>query len=603
VSLLAYPDIPYQREVIPPFKTGDYHYDLPLKPKITFMDRDENEIYYTFDSFINNNEVKVIYCDTDNGVGETGTANILIEDSTKQLDESLFGKGKKIKFQIAKTQAEFKEDWSYFLTSYIRGFKKERPRTGQLLYELRAYGTRVIFGEREVNMKKQTSSETNSKFQLKNLVRSLIKDKTSYPFGKPTLINQIKGLSTADIGDDLVQHIGGINFELIQASSAMDRFADIAGARWFIDFTGGHETLNMSFPTNIHSGVTIKSKNPTNWINDNGLITSYFKGAWDSDSDMSQFSGFANRLISKTQIDRKEITSSFSNQGSISLSNKALAVKFQMFDLRLSDLAFILSKVGDPQSPKDRINGAVIADKNNSPTGATVATFEIPIGSTSEQTDTIFLNDLNLKDVSLTAGAFFWLVLYQRSGTNGDPQVDEANTIRWHHNNDLTSVTLNVSMQAVGGDKNKTLDWKYIVGADKGPTFCFGVFSKIRHIQEVSDRQSIKEYGLVEAQIDTSFLEEAHLISGYLESLLQFTARPRVVFNVNAVSCPDNFLFKPYQTVTLQDSLAYPTGIDTEIQRARYVFDGQSSNAFGARAVEITPMGFEDYLTNRLKCG
>jgi len=596
-------DIPYQRESIPAVHTGDYHYDLPLKPKITFMDRDETEIYYTFDSFVNNNEVKVIYCDADNGVGETGQANILIEDSTKQLDESLFSEGKKIKFQIAKTQAEFKEDWSYFLVAYIRGFKKQRPRTGEMLYELRAYGTKVIFGEREVNMKKQTTSETNSKFMLKTLVRSLIKDKESYPFRKPTLINQIKNLSTADIGDDLTQHVGGINFELIQASSAMDRFADIGGARWFIDFTGGLETVNMSFPTNTHSGVTVKSKNPDNWVNDNGYTTSYFKGSWDSDSDMSQFSGFANRLISKTQIDKKEIVSSFTNQGSISLSNKALAVKFRIFDTRLGDLAFILSKVGQPTSPRDRINGAIIADKNNSPTGATITTFEIPISSISETADTIFLNDLNVKNTDLSSGAYFWLVLYQRSGTNGDPQVDEANTIRWHHNNNLTDVTENVSMQATGGERDKTLNWQYIVGSDKGPTFCFGVFSKIRHIQEVSDRQSIKEYGLVEAQIDTSFLEDANLIQEYLESLLQYTGRPRVVFTINAVTCPDKFLFKPYQTITLKDTLAYPSGIDTEIQRAHYVFDANSSYAFGAREVEITPVGFKDFLDTRFKCG
>jgi len=129
------------------------------------------------------------------------------------------------------------------------------------------------------------------------------------------------------------------------------------------------------------------------------------------------------------------------------------------------------------------------------------------------------------------------------------------------------------------------------------------VFSKIRHIQEISDRQSIKHYGLVEAQIDTSFLEDANLIQQYLESLLQFTSRPRVVFTVNAVTCPDNFLFKPYQTVTIQDGLAYPTGIDTEIQRARYVFDGNSSYAFGARQVEITPVGFKDFLGDSFKCG
>jgi len=595
-------DIPYESESLP-FKTGDHHYDEPLKPKITFMSRDELDKYYTFDAFVSNPEINVNYCDADNGVGETGTCNILIEDSHKDIDPDWIGKGKKFKFQIAKSQAEFKEDWSYFLVGYIRGFKVRRPHTGILEYEVRGYGTRVIFSEREVNMKKQTSSETSSKFQLKNLIKSLIKDKESYPFRKPTLEKQIKGIDLSGISSELEQHIGGINFELIEASSAMDRFADIGGARWFIDFTGGKEILTVSYPSNIHSGVTIKNKNPDNWVHDNGLGTSYFKGYWDADSDMSQFSGFANRLITKTQIDRKEITSSFSNQGSISLSNKALAVRTQIFETRLSDLALILSKVGDPQSPRDRINGRIIADKDNSPTGAVIADFEIPLSSIDVTPDTIFLNELDVKTQNISSGQHIWIVLYQRSGTNGDPQNDEANTIRWHHDNNLTETTENVSMTAIGGERDKTLDWKYIIGADKGPTFCFGVFSQIRHIQEVSDRHSIAEYGLVEAQIDTSFLTDAILINGYLESLLQFTSRPRLLFNINSVTCPDKFLFKPYQTVTIKDTLAYPSGVDVEIQRARYVFDAQSSFAYGTKNVEVTPMGFEDFLTGRFKCG
>jgi hypothetical protein len=604
VSISAYiEDIPYIRDQEVSTPTGDYHYDLPLRPKLTFKSRDGEDTYYTFDGFINNNDINVVYCDADNAVGETGVTNILIEDSARDIDTSLINKGKKVVVQIAKTQAEYQEDWSYFLVAYIRGYREHRPRTGQLLHEIRAYGTKVIFAEREVNMKKQTENVKSSHL-LKNLIKSLINDKASYPFGKPTLKNQIVGLSNAGVSDDLVQFVPTINFELIQATSAMDRLTDIAGGRWFIDHTGGEEILNVSFPTSIHSGVTIKSGDIANKITDDSRSTSYFYGPWDADSDTSSFSGYANRLITKTQIDRKSIASNFTNHGAMDLSNKALAVKAEIFETRLSDMGLILSKVGEPESPNSRVNARIIADNGNKPTGAVIADFKIDLASIPDTADTVFINELDIRTKNIASGSKVWVVLYQRSGTSGDPNNDTANTIRWHHDNNLTEVTPNVSMQAVGGDRDMNLNWTYIVGPDKGPTFNFGIFSKIRHIQEVSDRAAINEYGLIEAQVDTSFLEDASSINFYLASLLQYTARPRIVFNVNAVSCPDKFLFKPYQNVTIQDTLAYPQGIEAEIQRARYVFSAEPGTQFaqGAKFVEITPMGFEDFLSNRFKC-
>jgi hypothetical protein len=601
MSIASYiEDIPYLGTATVPFSGGS-HYYLPLKYKLTFKSRDGEDTYYTFDSFINNNPINVIYCDAENAIGETGVTNILIEDSARDIDTSLIDKGNKVIVQIAKEQSEFVEPWTYFLVGYVRGFRTQRPRTNELLYELRAYGTKVIWSERLINMKKSTRNPKTS-HELKNLIRSLIKDRASYPY-KNTISGQIKGLSTADIADELTMQVSSVNFELMQASIGMENLVNIAGYRWFIDHTAGNEVVNVSHPTSDNTGVIIKSGDLANIVTDNAEKTSYFYGPWDADSDISSFSGYANRLITKTQIDRKEVVANFTNQGSVSLSNKAIAQKVQVFETRLTDLGLNLSKVGEPESPQDRVNGRVIMDNGNKPTGAVIAHFHIPLGDIQPTMETVFVNELTgSKDVN--PGDFIWIVLYQRSGKIGSPNVDELNTIRWHHDNNLTTTTPNVSMMSIGGDIDKVQDWKYTIAADKGPTFNFGVFSRIRHIQEVSDRQAIGQYGLIEAEIDTSFLEDPDSINLYLNSLLQFTARPRVLFTVNAVRCPDKFLFKPYQQVTIQDTLAYPNGIEAEIQRARYVFSAEPGSTFaqGCKFVEITPMGFESFLESRFKC-
>lgn len=593
-----------------PIVTGDAEYEQPLRPYIRFQDRLSKATNYIYDGFRSSNPWTLSELDCEMGIGETGLANITIQDCGN-VDESLINWGNKVVIKLAKNQWEFTGNTgSTFLIGYVKGYTKDRPDTGILNHKITVYGSKILFSERIINYKKGTESNTNSSFTTRSHIRSILGaiDGTSGTFALP-----IKGIQPIaqqgtfhnNIHSGFKTMVKKVNFEMVEAANAITRLVDIEGGRWFIDYVGETETLRATFPSDMHTGITVKSGDIKSF-NDPAKYTSYFYGPWNSDADITGSTGFANRLYTKTQIDRKEFTSSFVNKNSTTLANKALAQKFYISETRLTDLGLLLSKVGEPTSQNDRINGRIIADKNNKPEGNIISDFKIPLSSIEEEPETIFVNDLDIKNRFVSQELPAWIVLYQRSGTeeaNGsEPNTDEANTIRWHHNNDTTTVTTLVSARAKSGDRDDKLVWEYNTsGGTKGPTFGFGVFAEVRHIQELSDKGSIQRYGLVEGEVDTSFLDSPTLIQTYIEAQLQYSSKPRIIFNTNKLKIPSNFLFKPYQIVRLEDTVSYPRGIDAEIQRARYHFNAYEFG-LGCRFADITPMAFYDYLLENIRC-
>ena len=598
-------DVPLGLEQAENLTVGDSEYEEPLRPYIRWVDPKTKETNYIYDAFRDNPDIKVTYADAEMGIGETGSASIIVQDEGGTLDMNKLNWGNKVIFKIAKEQWEFAgRPASTYLIGHVKGYQRVRPETNVYYHLIKVQGSKVLFNERKIIYKKGTTSNTNPAFEIRNHIKAIVSNGSSYPL-KNSVTLQSQGGFSLSISADLKTIVNKVNFELIEAGNAIEQLVNIEGARWFIDYSGDSEILRVAHPTELHSGVVCKSGDLVNMA-DSAYFTSSLTGNWDADSDTTGSTGFANRLFTKTQIERKEFTSSFTNKGAMSLANKAIAQKFFLSETRITDLAFLLSKVGEPTSQNDRVNGRIIADNAGMPTGNVISNFNIPLSSIDPEPETIFVNDLDVKNKFITQAAPAWLVLYQRSGTEevnkSEPNTDENNTIKWHHNNDKTTVTTLPSKTAASGDREDTLVWNNISSSTTGPTFGFGVFAEVRHIQELSARDSIDRYGLVEAEVDTSFLEDPKTIGIYLQALLSYTSKPRVVFSTSAVKNPSRFLFKPYQIVRIEDSLAYPNGIDAEIQKSRYVFDGGSSFARGCRRAEITPVAYYDYLDDVIDC-
>ncbi len=368
---------------------GDFEYDQPLRPYLRFMNRD-NETHYLYDSFRTTNDFNLNSLQTENGIGETGSATIVIEDSSRDLDPNLISWGNKVIIKIAKNQSDFTGNpESTFLIGYVKGYKKSRPATNILEHHIQVLGSKVLFSDRKIYYKKATdASNPSSAYQIKNHIKTIISDPSAYPIKVQTLQQQGK-FDLSGISSELKTPVSKVNYELIEAGGAIERLASIEGARFFIDYVGDSEIVKVVFPNDLHTGVVVKSGD-LKAVTDPALYSSYFMGHWEGEGDITGSSGFANRLWTKTQIAQKEFTSSFVNAGSMSLTNKAIAQKFFITETRITDLAFLLSMVGEVTSQNNRVNGAIIADNGNSPTGNVISTFNIPLSSIEYTTQTIY---------------------------------------------------------------------------------------------------------------------------------------------------------------------------------------------------------------------
>jgi hypothetical protein len=273
---------------------------------------------------------------------------------------------------------------------------------------------------------------------------------------------------------------------------------------------------------------------------------------------------------------------------------------------RITDLLFILSKIGDPQSPNDRINGDIVMDNgDNTPRGRTLATFKIPLSDIKSTPTSIFVNDIDVKVRFLQGENKIWIRLFQRSGIKGNPDGDNANTITWHHNGVLNTAQTVYTATSSGPGKGdyKLKDSLTWASDNKGPIYCYSVFSNIRRLQARTNPSQAKIIRTKEAFLDTSFINQVNENNIFLSRNLAARSKARRSLSSILVTIPNNYLFKPYDVVSFGDSLSNEFQ-DLAVQRARYVISalpGEGS-PLGALNCELTLGGSFNALIGNCSC-
>ena len=337
----------------------------------------------------------------------------------------------------------------------------------------------------------------------------------------------------------------------------------------------------MGYPSTRGTGVVIKSSDIAS-ITDNPNKTSYLWSEFGVEDNASADAGVATRLYTTTIIDEQVISSQNTNAGSTTLVDRAIAQQLivENDQRRITDLLFILSKIGAPTSPNDRINGDLVMDfGDNTPRGRVLATFNIPISDIKTTPTNIFVNDIDTKVRFLQGENKIWIRLFQRSGIKGDPDGDAANTIAWHHNgitNAAQTKYTAISSNNKGEYKLKdTMTW---ASANMGPIYCYSVFSNIRRLQARTNPSQAKVIRLKEAFVDTSFVTQVNEANLLLSKVLARTSKARRSLAGMRVTIPIDFLFKPYQVVSFGDSLS------NEFQELGYSVQGMLSRHCQAKA-------------------
>lgn len=590
--------------------TSSYNYSLPARPRITIFDREGNTQYSQFDGFNSPaNDINVVGVDVERAKNETGSFNILIQDpnNTVAKDHLRFCR---FRIEFGKTSTTYKP----FFIGFSDIFDTNRPQTGVNEYILSGPSTKVQAAQLMLLIRRATDKVNNPEFGIGNQLIDMAVKRRSRPLNDQD-IEEITGwtIDLVSNGGDIADGTNSIFLPVINEVFStfwdyIERMAAISGANWDVDYSGSwKENLTLRFPSTLHSGITIKSgdqKNPT----DQGTKVCYIDSGFSIEDNATSDAGVYTRLYTTTVIAQEVISSSMTNAGSVDLVSKAIAqqAKIENDQRRITDLAFILSKVGEPTSPKDRVNGDIVMDGgDDTPTGRVLATFNIPISSIKSTPDTIFVNDVDVKVRFLEGTNKIWIRLFQRSGIDGSPNSDTANTIRWHHNGVFATTQDVFSGQSTGptaGDykQKDTMTWAV---ANQGPVFTYEIFSKINRLIAVSNPTQAKLIGLKEGYVDTSFLKDFASVNRYMNLLLMKTSKARRSISSMRVTLPDNFVFKPFQIVSFNDGLSGESQ-DLEVQRARISFSALDSTTgpIGALGQELTLMGLFNPLIGSCNC-
>ena len=590
-------------------------YFVPCKPRITIQSRDGSDTYFTYNAFLNTPSpqgLKVVYVDAEKAAFETGTFNLVIEDS-----HGLIAKDRLSHMRVL---LEFGKDQDHFIP-FMAGFSDHyeinRPQNFYMEHKLSGPSTKSNLSNVFLLVRRGTDKKRNPDYAVGQLIIDIIRKRKSRPLNRNDF-EEVFGIATdmvsngGRIDDDVNETFySRVNEVFTTLWDFIERMSALTGASWDLEYENDPsgtfaEIFSMKYPGKRHTGVRIKSIDLAA-SNDNRKKTSYLIGPFTVTEDSTLDAGVATTVYTVTQIDQQVINSQNTTGGFSDLSNKALAQQVIILNdqRRITDLMFILSKIGNPESPKNRVNGDIVMDDSaNRPLGQTICTFNIPLDDIKTSPRSIFVNDVDVKVRFLEGTNKVWLRLFQRSGTKGNPNTDNLNTIRWHHNNFFQAGQPVYNAVAPGGDYSTkaTLNWG--TPLNSGPVFCYSLFSRINKLVARTNPVMEKRIGIKEQFIDTSFLggsteEKQAFLSVYLNKV------SKARMSVSNIQCtiPNQYLFQPYQIVSFEDSLSN-TFADLEVQRARITVSALSgdNSGIGAYFMELSLGGAVNPLVGNCSC-
>jgi hypothetical protein len=146
--------------------TSAYAYQQPLRSKITFKSNDGADTYFTHNGFTPTpSTINVIYSDCERAAGETGSFNIIVEDSGNIITKDHL-RNSKVYIQLGKTEPTLQ----YYMVGKGRVFQIRRPRSYYQEYLISGPSTKVRAAELMLLWRKSTDKINNPDYGVGQLV-------------------------------------------------------------------------------------------------------------------------------------------------------------------------------------------------------------------------------------------------------------------------------------------------------------------------------------------------------------------------------------------------------------------------------------------------
>lgn len=589
--------------------TTDRSYFAAIKPIIKFNSVDDSQTYFTFNAHENSNQPLIVnYLDCEDSMGETGSFNIGITDNDNVVNKDHI-RNAKVYIDLGKTT----EELQHFLIGYVDIFDINRPGTNAQDYRLSGFGSAIQASELLLLIRKSAKVDdddnliNDASFSVGNLFEDSLNEKKYRPLNDQKIKNithwASRGIDTLDLKTQLLV----LNEEFTTLADFYDRLCALEGSDWFIDYTDGDENLTVKHPSKLHSGITIKSSD-LRLASDDATKISYIKSPFTITEDSSMNAGVRTGLYTTTIIDRDKVAESKTNNGSTNLNKRFIGQQITLPNdqRRITSLAFKLHKVGEPDSPKGRVNGRIILDDgNNKPKGTIVSEFSLSLSEIDDNSDWIVVDDINISTKNFQGITKLWLILLDRSGIKGNVEDDPNNTVLWHHDASFTahtagtySATASISSE---GDRDNVTGVNWNVSTN-GPVYTYKIYSDIKRLLSRQNQSAAALLRKKEQFIDSSFLHKPSSINKFLSLNLSPMSQPRISISNIVVTVPNNFIFRPYKYVTFIDGLS---GYEQDLQvvRAAYRMSGLPGDPqYGTYDAELTLSGSYNTIIGSCSC-
>ncbi len=589
--------------------THGYPYLNRLRPRVTISDIEGTELY-VYNAFDTSHDLTISDLNMENAIGETGSFAMTINDHDNVLDKDALH-STKVKLELGKTDTSFQT----FMIGFSDSFQVQRPGTASQYYTMTGFGTKIwayqLFIHRREKHKK---GDTDA--QIWRIVHDALTHRKWRPLKTgDDSIEDITGWDESGISLKVNTPYLVVNKPFTYFGDLCDELCDICGAVWFIDYSQGTEIFTLTYNPDLMTDIIIKSGDLMDRVNDDGDKISYIKSGFAVDDNTTTESGTATRLITTTVSDDVQVFEQDDNNGFTNTTSRAIAqqVIINNDSRRITSIELLLSKNGEPTSPKDRLNGDIVLDDGtNKPSNKILDEFHIDLGQI-EQNARFVSVDVDVSPSKLDiAQSKIWVRIFQRSNEedvngdpdgNGDPNPGTKHTIQWRHNNvfGTTQTVYSGTSTTNGGDED--LKEKAVWNTtNQGPLYGLRVNSNIRRLFSRTNKAAANRLRLREQFIPTDFLSDPEDVMRYISLNLSQSSKGRRGIGEFVCTVPNNFLFRPYQWLTFVDGLSEIT--DTlQVQRVSYsCTTGGQGGQLGAMDCNITLSGLYNTLLGACQC-
>lgn len=498
-----------------------------------------------------------------------------VDNSAGDVPTNCFEPGNIVYMSVWKNSS-FKEtvnSWPF--TGYIDFPSEDRYGYQGHKFRVRAYEMRQAIYDSNVTFVKNApadaldnpTSNNAKKFEMWRLVKDLLTNKEYTLLNEDTVAERLVNFDVdSGISKDVNIIFPRPRIRNQSAGVGIDEWAELIGFNWYLKYPNGNPRLMLKYPNQEYVPIVMKTGETKDINVDIAEKTSYITDPIQKISSSSQEGNVASVLSAISKISNLTLDSNTVNTTSTAMNFKAIAQPFHTNETNFTELVLTMSKFGEPESPKNRVNGSIFIAIDGKP-GAKVLDFQIPLSSIEEFPTNITV-DLTAVKILAEAGGFtdFFIVVYQRSGKKGDPNNDTEHGVRWHRDNS----TDGGSLIAQEGDREKyaTLVWK-----PHGPKYVFAIRSSINRLFVATNQELVAKIGKKEPpSLDFSFIEDINTAQRYLSFILYYASLYKVPIPLT-VTVPNDFLFEPYQIIgNVFDSRIFPDNIDLEIQEVEYDF-------------------------------